>query len=69
MLLEINSNPALSRSTSVTAQMCKQLLKDIVILTTSQAQADPKMGKTVANFECIFTQRDTNNQAKLNDKK
>ena len=48
--------------------MCKQLLKDMVILTTSQAQADPKIGKTVANFECIFTQRDTN-LAKMNDKK
>ena len=60
MLLEINSNPALSRSTSVTAQMCKQLLKDLVILTTSQAQTDPKLGKMVANFECIFAQRDAN---------
>ncbi|XP_037828580.1 tubulin glycylase 3A [Lucilia sericata] len=52
-LIEINSNPDLAASTSVTARMCPQCLEDVIKVMIDRRN-DPKAD--VGNFELIYRQ-------------
>ncbi|KAM7351031.1 tubulin tyrosine ligase-like 3A [Cochliomyia hominivorax] len=52
-LIEINSNPDLAPSTSVTARMCPQCLEDVIKVMIDRRN-DPKAD--VGNFELIYRQ-------------